>query len=261
MDPHAVRSVAERGRGRFEARRHLHAALRCVTLSFMRRFCVLGAAIFALAVSCGGTVTEGDGQASTGGSAGTSGAAGTGGVAGKGGAAGTAGTASGGGTGGTVDPCAVPAAGTGPWETVFVFRNSSTKSSYLYEDCHVQMEVTACTSGYATPIARYGDCTSECSDVADGGGCMVCGQCMAAFVEVKPGQTHAVIWAGYRYTFDQVQGCPCHVTHISESGRHRISIPVWSAMTDPWSVPPPSATIVQDFAHGVDSTVTVEIGL
>jgi len=237
-----------RGGPRGNAHRR-HAAPRRVTLSCMRRFCVLGAAVFALAVSCGGTVSESGDQANAGGSAGTGGTAGT---------AGTAGVA---GTGGTVDPCAVPAVGTGPWQTVFLFRNSSSKSSYLYENCEIQMEVTACASGYATPIARSGACSSECSDVADGGGCMVCGQCMVEYVEVKPGETHAVTWAGYRYTFDQVQGCPCHVTHISESGRHRVSVPVWSSATDPWSMPPPSATIVKDFAHGVDSTVTVEIGL
>lgn len=229
----------------------------------MTRLRLASISLVTLLAACGGSVTEI--YDATGGSAGTAGSAGssTGGSSTGGSSAGGSSTGGSGmgGAGGAVDACAVAAPGQGPWQTDFRFVNSSGKPVYLYQGCSLQFDIRACSEGYASAVPISGDCTSECSEVAGGGGCMVCGACQQEVIELKPGQSQELSWAGYRYTFGTVDGCPCHDTHVAPAGVYRVSVSVWNAPFDPWSPSQPTATISQDFQHGLDKTVTVQIGL
>lgn len=210
-----------------------------------------------LLIACGGSVTEI--YDSTGGSAGSSNAGSSNGGSSNGGS--SNGGSSTGGSGGVVDACSVAAPGSGPWQTDFHFVNNSGKPVFLYEGCSLQFDINACSEGYTSSVPISADCTSDCNDVADGGGCMVCGACQSQVVELKPGQAYDLSWAGYRYTFDTVEGCPCHFQHVAQAGLYRVNVSVWNAPFDPWSPTQPTTTITQEFKHGLDKMVTVQIGL
>jgi len=231
----------------------------------MTRLRLASIALVALLAACGGSVTEiSDATGGSAGAAGSSTGGSSTGGSGVGGSA-TGGSSTGGsgvgGAGGVVDECAVQAPGAGPWQTDIRFLNSSKKPVFLYQGCSIQFDIKACSEGYASALPISGDCTSDCKDVAGGGGCMVCGACMSEVIELKPGQSHDISWTGFRYTFDTVEGCPCHYQHVAAAGLYRVNVSVWNAPFDPWSPPQPTATISQDFKHGQDKTVTVQIGL
>lgn len=226
--------------------------------------------LITILAACGGSVVDDRNEQPAGGSGGTAGAGGSstggastggssvGGSAGTSGQGGAAGTA---GAGGAVDPCAVPATGSGPWATSIVFVNNGSKPVFLSQQCELMFDVKSCRSGYQESVAMTAFCSSPCSEVADGGGCIVCGPCMSEAIELKPGESKEVPWVGYRYTFGMVQSCNCHDQHVADSGLYRVTVPVWNAPFEPWSPPEPAALIEQEFKHGVDKTVTVQIGL
>ncbi|MBI5532853.1 MAG: hypothetical protein HY898_09075 [Deltaproteobacteria bacterium] len=224
----------------------------------------------ALILSCGGTVNEGGGNGASAGAAGAGGtggsnvggSGGTGGAAGSGGVAGSAGASGMGGSGGMTGECKVPSSTPGPYPVSFLFKNGSTSTVWLHQSCSLEFAVMSCANGYKGSVTMSGDCTSDCNEVADGGGCMMCGQCMDEALAVNGGDQQQKDWPGLEYTFDTVQSCPCHFPHVAPAGKYRLTIPVWDQAFDPMggSTPPPSRQVIVDFQLPSTGPVIIPIG-
>lgn len=194
--------------------------------------------------ACGGETDSSTGSISnSGGSSGQAGAGG-GGQAGEsqGGAGG--GSAGTGGSGGQ-DACSVETAEKGPYTTTFALKNSGTKPVYLWQECLLDVAITACASSYTTPLVVSASCSSDCENFM---GCLQCGACFSGPLEVPPGEQKEFIWSGSTYTFDQIQGCQCHHTKNAPAGKYRIAVSVWDTKPEEFQPKPtPERTVSVDF--------------
>jgi hypothetical protein len=97
--------------------------------------------------------------------------------------------------------------------------------------------------------------------MVDGGGCIACGACKPEVVQVNSGEFYEIAWPGFQYTFEQVQGCTCHVEHVASAGKYRVQVSAWDAAFDPMqSTPAPSRTPQLEFGVPSTSPIVVLIG-
>ncbi|MCC6553749.1 MAG: hypothetical protein IT372_12115 [Polyangiaceae bacterium] len=166
-----------------------------------------------------------------------------------------------GGAGGALPPqCVVEAPEPGPHAVTFQLENSGALPVFLQEDCHLRYEVTSCADGYAAPVARYGDCTIDCSEGLSGG-CIACEACPFWAVSVGAGGNKTDPWSGRYYTFGETaSGCTCHTEHTAPAGRYRVVVPVYASETAAMEGTPSYEVSVDFELPAPDGVVRVPIG-
>jgi len=172
----------------------------------------------ALAAGCGDVVVD-----PTGGSGGDGGGQATG----RGGSATTSSTT----TTSVPDECAVPADEPGPYAVTIRFQNPADSPVgapvFLRRDCQLNYEVSGCADGFTEPLVLSGLCTSDCANANE---CIQCGACLEEGVEIQPGESVEVPWAGTFFTFgENAVGCTCHVEHVAPAQKYRIEVPVFAS--------------------------------
>lgn len=202
----------------------------------MRHVTVLALGVLLLAVACGGSTESDTDSSGVGGASGSAGASSAG-SAGAGASSGSSGSSGGG------DACSVPGKSAGPFDITFTMTNPTAKSIWLWQDCSLSVDVTACPD-YATPLSLSGACTTDCASTM---GCIECGACQSVPVEVPPGGSKPFVWGGLTYTFGTTtMGCSCHDTHVAPAAKYRLRASVWDTM--PTEKGQPDRVVVHDFS-------------
>jgi len=149
---------------------------------------------------------------------------------------------------------------TGPYAVTFVFVNNNPESSsFLREDCHLQMSVKSCADGYSSPVQMTADCSASCEDY---NGCIACGACPYGYSEVTSTNSPKRDWAGYTYTFDTApDGCTCHDTHQARAGKYRVEVPVYASGDAEFNDPPVFTASAEFTLPAENNVVYVDVSL
>ncbi|AKT42721.1 hypothetical protein [Chondromyces crocatus] len=114
----------------------------------------------------------------------------------------------------------------------FNFENGGDSPVYLWEDCNLRYEISACADGYSEPLAVHASCSLECTN-APSQGCIACAPCLQSAEVVQPQETVPVGWSGKHFRFGTSSaGCSCHDTFTAPAARYRLRIPVFASAED-----------------------------
>ena len=146
-----------------------------------------------------------------------------------------------------------------PYRMTFRFTNATGKDVAVWHGCNYEHTLTACASGYSTPVEDAIFCSPICPDTSQ----VVCGACFNEPAAVSATTPLTLDWDGYLYTTKTITGRTCSEQTALPDTRYRITVPVYP--TTPMTLPgggydkTPLYTVSVDFVSSPGGVVDVPV--